>query len=403
MCPPVGLHGRKCASVVSSVVLALNLCGTALGSDLNLTLIGAWEGGPVWDVALVGERAYVASGESGITVLDLSDHAQPRVVGDYWTNGFWAVRVRTQGGHAFVSAYEKGLWVFDIAAPGAPKPVGACEEIWAGNLALSDHHAFATSVAGLHVIDISSPTAPARVATVTNISANAVTVAKNHVFVGSRSWVAALDISDPSNPVLQGVVKFPREPHEITDLACVGDYLYVAGYYFGFWGVGYAEQLVVLDVSNPAEPRRVAALDFPPNHGGGTRLSFLDHYALVTVGSDGFVAVDVSDPLRPPFVGTCRDALPLAVRGSQLICRYDSPVFESGSALAVFEISPYLKSIAKEGANVKLDWEGFGPARLQRATRLTNPDWLDLPGFEGTNTATLPANGGAEFFRLVRP
>jgi hypothetical protein len=71
--------------------------------------------------------------------------------------------------------------------------------------------------------------------------------------------------------------------------------------------------------------------------------------------------------------------------------------------LAIFEMPPYLKSITKEGPNVKLEWEGFGSARLQRATRLTNPDWLDLPGYEGTNTATLPANNGWEFFRLVRP
>ena len=43
------------------------------------------------------------------------------------------------------------------------------------------------------------------------------------------------------------------------------------------------------------------------------------------------------------------------------------------------------------------------PARLQRATRLSNPDWLDLPGYEGTNTAVLPIGAGPGFLRLVRP
>jgi hypothetical protein len=40
---------------------------------------------------------------------------------------------------------------------------------------------------------------------------------------------------------------------------------------------------------------------------------------------------------------------------------------------------------------------------LQRATCLTNPDWQNVPGYEGTNSATLPMSGGAEFFRLVAP
>ena len=71
--------------------------------------------------------------------------------------------------------------------------------------------------------------------------------------------------------------------------------------------------------------------------------------------------------------------------------------------LLILEMQPFVKSIAKEGQDLKLSWEGFGLARLQRATRLTNPDWRDLPGLEAASNATLPIDGASAFFRLVTP
>jgi uncharacterized delta-60 repeat protein len=41
--------------------------------------------------------------------------------------------------------------------------------------------------------------------------------------------------------------------------------------------------------------------------------------------------------------------------------------------------------------------------KVQRTPTLTNPNWQDLPGYEGTNTATLSIGSGPEFFRLVKP
>jgi hypothetical protein len=34
---------------------------------------------------------------------------------------------------------------------------------------------------------------------------------------------------------------------------------------------------------------------------------------------------------------------------------------------------------------------------------IAEPNWQDLLGYEGTNTATLPIGSGPEFFRLVQP
>lgn len=66
-------------------------------------------------------------------------------------------------------------------------------------------------------------------------------------------------------------------------------------------------------------------------------------------------------------------------------------------------MQPFFESISKQGANLMLSWQGFGPARLQRANRLMNPNWQDVLDAAGANAATLPMGGGQELFRLMRP
>ena len=69
----------------------------------------------------------------------------------------------------------------------------------------------------------------------------------------------------------------------------------------------------------------------------------------------------------------------------------------------IVEVLPFFKSISRNSREVGLSWEGFGPVRLQRATRLANPDWQEVLGLENTNRVTLPIGSGSEFFRLEKP
>jgi hypothetical protein len=389
---------RRFAGCLSLGLLASSLVA---GGELGVARIGAWEG-YFLDLALVGDRyVCLTEGTGGLELLDISDLANPRSTGLYQTNDFVGETVKGRGPNAFVSAGDKGLWAFDIATPDALKRVGACEEIRAYDFVISGDHAYVCG-GGLHVIDLSNPTNLVRVATLSNVTGGVVATGKNHVFVAGYAGncemsLVAVDIADPAHPMLRGTVNMLRCHGQIADLVCVGDYLYVTGGGYEFWGGYYYDGLVVFDITNPADPRRVAGFDLISTSYTGRILS-LAHYVLVGVPG-GFVVMDVTAPANPREVGRCSttfNAEPMAVRGAQVFGR-------DNTGLVIFELLPFLNSITKHDPDVKLKWEGFGPAQLQRATRLTNPDWQDLPGFEGTNTATLPARDGAEFFRLVRP
>jgi hypothetical protein len=74
-------------------------------------------------VAVSGHYAYVAVGDAGLLVIDVSDPANPRRVGGYDTPGN-ALGVAVSGNYAYVADYNAGLQVLDVSDPANPRRVG---------------------------------------------------------------------------------------------------------------------------------------------------------------------------------------------------------------------------------------------------------------------------------------
>jgi hypothetical protein len=51
---------------------------------------------------------------------------------------------------------------------------------------------------------------------------------------------------------------------------------------------------------------------------------------------------------------------------------------------------------------IRLEWEGWGEARLEGTTTLSNPDWRDLGIPETANNASFPLTNPHAFFWLRR-
>jgi len=115
--------------------------------------------------------------------------------------------------------------------------------------------------------------------------------------------------------------------------------------------------------------------------------------------------LDVSNPDQPQRVGgydTSGDAFGVAVLGNYAY------MADHDAGLLVFEIEitelPAITRAERSGNALVLEWNEPGKGmRLQRATRLTNPDWVEMLGSENTNRVTLPLWSGNEFFRLMKP
>ncbi|MFH1860580.1 MAG: hypothetical protein ABH870_06170, partial [bacterium] len=79
--------------------------------------------GSAQDVFVVGKYAFVAAGEMGLQIFDISNPYKPRLLGGYDSSGS-AQGVFVRGNYAYLADGGEGLRVVDITDPTSPKETG---------------------------------------------------------------------------------------------------------------------------------------------------------------------------------------------------------------------------------------------------------------------------------------
>ena len=100
-----------CTSQVSAEIIELGAIDTP--GDAN-------------DVVVVGEIAYVADGQAGLRIIDISNPEEPTEVGFFDTPGT-ALHVAISGDYAYVADGPGGLCIVDISEPSSD--ISRCQ-IW---------------------------------------------------------------------------------------------------------------------------------------------------------------------------------------------------------------------------------------------------------------------------------
>ncbi|MCG8590275.1 MAG: IPT/TIG domain-containing protein, partial [Proteobacteria bacterium] len=111
------------------------------------------------------DLAFVANGNGGVQVLDISNLSAPYRVGFVKPNGF-ARDVEVKGEYLYIAASSEGLVVADITDPSLPI-VATLDTLGVANrIAIAGNRAFVTDMAGpggvsqLNIIDITNPLVP---------------------------------------------------------------------------------------------------------------------------------------------------------------------------------------------------------------------------------------------------
>ena len=248
------------------------------------------------DIAVSGDYAYVADGESGLRIVNVANPAAPFEVGFYDTSG-WAEGVAVVGDYAYVADAESGLRIVNVTNPVAPIEAGFYDTPdWAMNVAVVGGYAFiADDGSGLRIVDISNPAAPVEVGFYdTPWQANDVAVVGDYAFIadmGSGLWI--VNVANPAIPVGVG---FYDTSGNASSVAVAGDYAYVTEslvmqYYGG---------LRIVNITNPASPFEVGIYD---EHTWVNRVAVVGSYAYVTEGTRGLRIVNVTNPSGPVEMG----------------------------------------------------------------------------------------------------
>lgn len=374
----------------SLVILALGLIPCVAGEEYPLVQVGLTDGlSDAWGVTVSGKHAYVAGGLDGLFVVDISNPANPIVVGHAYDGGT-AYGVAVSGKCAFLANDYDGLRIYDVSNPAAPKSIACTNDILARarSVAVVGNTAYLANGA-LFIYDISDPTFPKKLGfVIPGPTGNAYDVAVKGNYAYLSSFTDGLRICDVSNPTNPFVISH-------TDLSAgngvsvniSGNHVYVGA----DWG-----GLEIFDISNPTNAVRA---------GGVSGFTWGVHVAEPIAffeDAHGFGMFDVSDPSSP--VAQAR-AAPGIVRD---IDRSGNYIFVAGSSgLEVFAEKPPL-AIQNSGTNtIKISWPAFQiwGFVLQEAAGLYATNWTTVTNepIMMSNVllqVSLPLLPGERYFRL---
>lgn len=291
-------RGRRISQLVYPITLLVAVVpwsAHATVADLDLELVGSWPGfrrGEASSVTISDNYAYIAGGETGLHVLDVSNPADPRRVGGYDT-GAWDVAV--VGHYAYIAG---GRWDGDDFSAA-----------WIYRDALS-------------IVDITDPARPQRVGGY-DIGAHVrhVVVSGQFAYLAGGRWdeteqtyrdaLTIIDISDPAQPLRVGTYAGGY----VQGVAVSGQYAYVAGGRWDGAARAYRDAMTIIDIRDPAQPRPLAAYD---TGGYFESVAVVGQYAYLPDGSAGIQVIDVSNPVSPQRVNVVKtdgDAQRLALSG----------------------------------------------------------------------------------------
>jgi hypothetical protein len=115
---------NRLRSPATAKLWVMDLSKPAAPREVSSLRLSKPASGAAWDVAVVGNYAYVAASPHGLQVVDVSNPAAPKLVGSCDTPAL-PEAVAAAGHHAFVTVGRHGLRIFDVSNPAAPKPVGS--------------------------------------------------------------------------------------------------------------------------------------------------------------------------------------------------------------------------------------------------------------------------------------
>jgi hypothetical protein len=194
--------------------------------------------GDIRGALLDQERAYLIDGWGALRILDLSTRRAPTQIGVYAGRTPGALEVAdvvVQNSYAYLASGRTGLQVLDVRNPAQIEPVGAlATHHFARRLALVGHFVYlAIGKDTLAVVDISTPHAPRQVGQIT--LGGAVTdlaLQDDYLYLAiERQGVSIVDVRDALRPVIVAQIDTVDDPRRI---AVAGNTIYLAA---GFDGV----------------------------------------------------------------------------------------------------------------------------------------------------------------------
>ena len=227
--------------------------------NITCTKVGAWGTDRYVDVAIQGSYAYCAAEEAGLDIIDISNPANPKKIGNIDTLFARKVWVNGNTKYAYL-ADTSDLKIIDISVPSDPKLTGIYDpNLLVQDMIVNGNYAFMIGsisspdffgAGELHILNISNPTSPLLIGKYQTDVVSSFYINNNYAYLTAyyydkynimNSHFDIVNISDYTSPQRVGTINLDES--DISGIAMNGDYIYLG-----------CSKLHIINVSNPSSP-----------------------------------------------------------------------------------------------------------------------------------------------------
>jgi hypothetical protein len=250
-------------------------------------------------ITVKGDYAYIAAGDGGFHIMDISIPQKPESIGFLDQMGVQDVYLGEE--YVYLASGDEGFQVVNIEEP--TRPYTVMSRITPGALSVAGRDDFvflADSELGLQIFDISDRQNPQRLSTLRDLKITQLDLQDSYLYgAAGDDGMVLIDISNPYNPqLIKTIDKYP-----VHDILVQDELIYLA--------CG-SEGMIIYEKSSDSEWTELSR--FPSQDARMIRL--WEDYAMIADGKGGMKAVDVSSPEDPQnfgiFGGTEVKALAMA-------------------------------------------------------------------------------------------
>ena len=201
--------GNATPGVITSVDITNPLNPQVSGSSLT--------SGIPYDIEVVGDFAYIADGDNGLTIFFISN-STPDSISNVSTGGH-AQSIYVDGTNAYIAQGLDGIAIFDISDPYNPTLSSTYATTGAKDVFVQNNYAFiANSEDGLLIIDVSNPASPTYIAEIeTDGFVTGVHTDNSYAYISdSEIGLITINISSIINPFILGYYEMFTEPTSLT-------------------------------------------------------------------------------------------------------------------------------------------------------------------------------------------
>jgi hypothetical protein len=235
-------------------------------------------------------KVYVAYGNSGLRIVDVSNAAGPSLLSTIPLGGD-SRAVVVSGTTAFIAARDSGVFVVDAANPASPVKLATIKTPRARGVAVNGNYVYvAASDSGLGIINITNPKSPVLVGYLHpgGQYGENVAVAGNVIGLTDYNKILFFDATSPGAPVGKGVTSTFKTGNE--GFAIAGSYAYVPD----------GDSMKVFNIANLQAPTQIAKIF---TGGYGYTAAVAGNYCYVASEGTGVRTINVSNPSSPAEVG----------------------------------------------------------------------------------------------------